>query len=335
MIFEGILEKIVDKAKQDIKTIVLPESQDERVLKAANLLVKEKIANIILIGKESDILKKCNEIDIELDENVRIVNPYEFEKIDIYANKLYEIRCAKGMTLEEAKEKILDYVYFANMMVYFDDADGVVSGAIHSTADTLRPALQIIKTKDGLNTVSSFFLMETSNKDLGCEGVFVFSDCGLIEFPTEEQLEDIANSSVESFRNLVGDEPKVAFLSYSTFGSAKGEKIDKIKNVINSLRTKNVDYDFDGEMQLDAAIIKEVAKLKAPNSKVAGNANILIFPNLEAGNIGYKIAQRFGDMLALGPVTQGLRKPINDLSRGCNVEDIIGTVAITCVQASK
>ena len=333
MVFEGILKEIVNKAKQGNKTIILPESNDERVLKAANIIQSEKIANIILIGNRNEILNKYNEINIEIEDGIVIINPSEYPKIEEYANKLYELRKHKGMTLDMAKDVVLDYVYFANMMVYFEDADGLVSGAIHSTADTLRPALQIIKSKPGINTVSSFFVMETKNKDLGSNGTFVFSDCGLVEEPTEDELKDIANSSVESFRKIVGDVPKVAFLSYSTFGSAKGEKITKIQNVVNDLKQSNVNYDLDGEMQLDAAIIKEVAKLKAPQSKVAGNANILIFPNLEAGNIGYKLAQRFGNMLALGPVTQGLNKPVNDLSRGCNVEDIVGTVAVTCVQA--
>lgn len=327
------MERIVSRAKEGNKTIVLPESMDERVLNAANIIQNEKIANIILIGKKDEILNNCKKFNINLNVDIKIINPEEYERIDEFINAFYELRKHKGMTLENAKNMVLDYVYFANMMVYFGIADGLVSGAIHSTADTLRPALQIIKQKQGIGSVSSFFIMETQNKELGSNGVFVFSDCGLIEDPTELQLQDIANSSVDSFRKIVGDIPKVAFLSYSTFGSAKGEKVDKIKNVVTALKEKNVDYEFDGEMQLDSAIIKEVAKLKAPKSTVAGNANILIFPNLEAGNIGYKLAQRFGNMLALGPVTQGLNKPVNDLSRGCNIEDIIGTVAITCVQA--
>jgi len=333
MIFDGILGEIVNKAKKGNKNIVLPESADERVLKAANIIQSEKIANIILIGKREEILNKYEEIGTKIEDGIVIINPAEYDKKEEYANAFYELRKNKGMTLENARVQMLDYVYFGNMMVYSGEADGLVSGAIHSTADTLRPALQIIKAKPCIGSVSSFFLMETKNRELGSNGTFIFSDCGLIEEPTQSQLEDIANSSVDSFRKIVGTTPKVAFLSYSTFGSAKGEKIDKIKNVINSLKEKNVDYEFDGEMQLDAAIIKEVAKLKAPQSTVAGNANILIFPNLEAGNIGYKLAQRFGNMLALGPVTQGLNKPVNDLSRGCNVEDIVGTVAITCVQA--
>lgn len=313
---------------------MLPESYDKRILKAASIITKEKIANIVLIGNKQKILNICDKENIIFSDGIQIVNPLEYERKDEYVNKLYELRKHKGITLKKSEELMQDYIYFATMMVYLNDADGLVSGATHSTSDTLRPALQIIKQRPDLNTVSSFFLMETDNRDLGSDGMFIFSDCGLIEKPTKNQLEDIANSSVMSFRQLVRGIPKVAFLSYSTLGSAKSEEISKIQDVVASLRDKNVNYDLDGEMQLDAAIIKEVAKLKAPNSKVAGNANVLIFPNLEAGNIGYKIAQRFGNMLALGPITQGLNKPVNDLSRGCSVEDIVGVVAITCVQAS-
>ena len=241
---------------------------------------------------------------------------------------LYELRKVKGITLEDAKKMNEDKVYFATMMVRANDADGLVSGAIHSTANTLRPALQIIKAAEGVKNVSSFFLMETPKKELGEDGVLVFSDCGLIEFPTVEQLVDITIESANSYRMLTGNEPKVALLSYSTKGSAKNEAIDKLNEVLKILNTMNLDFEFDGEFQLDAALIPEVAKLKAPDSKVAGHANVLIFPNLEAGNIGYKMAQRFGDALAIGPVTQGLKKPVNDLSRGSSVEDIIGVVAI-------
>ena len=312
---------------------MLPESTDKRVLKAANIASREKIAQIILIGNYDKICKDVKKYDITLDENIVVIDPSISEKTSIYAKELYELRKHKNVSLEYASKLVHDYTYFATMMVHLGDADGMVSGACHSTSETLRPALQIIKQKENLKCASAFFIMETQNKTLGSDGVFIFSDCGLNEEPTIEELEDIAISSVHSFKTLVGDTPKVAFLSYSTLGSAKGEKIDKIKNVVKSLKEKNVDFDFDGELQLDAAIIEEVAKIKAPDSKVAGNANILIFPNLEAGNIGYKMAERFGNMLALGPVTQGMKKPINDLSRGCKTEDIVGVIAITCVQA--
>lgn len=336
MEFNGILKKIVDVAKSDIKTIAIPESTDVRVLNAVKIVAEENIAKIILIGDKEEILKICNENNISLEsKNIEYRNPLTDDKSNVYANKLYELRKEKGMTEEKANELIRDNVYFATMLVKLDEVDGMVSGAIHSTSDTLRPALQIVKSCEGVKTVSSFFLIESKDSMLGSNGTFIFSDCGLIEFPTEDQLVDIAKASTESFRLLVKDIPKVAFLSYSTKGSAKNEAIDKVVNVVNRLKSENVDFDLDGELQLDAAIIPEVAKLKAPGSTVAGHANILIFPNLEAGNIGYKMAQRFGNALAFGPITQGLKKPINDLSRGCNVEDIVGTIAITCVQAGK
>lgn len=304
--YNGIMKKIIDEAKKSVKTIVLPESTDKRVLEAANEASKEKIADIILVGKKEEILNVCKENNIELDSNIKIVDntiaKTEEEKIrkKVYINELYNLRKHKGMTLEKAEEILKDNVYFATMMVKLKDADGMVSGAIHSTADTLRPALQIIKTKEGVKTVSAFFLMETKKEELGSKGVYIFADCGLVEFPTEEELYDIVISSVKSFRELVTyDTPRVALLSYSTLGSAKNEKIDKVINVKNRLENEKVDFDFDGELQLDAAIIKEVALLKAPNSKVAGKANILIFPDLQAGNIGYKLVQRFGDALAL------------------------------------
>ena len=228
---------------------------------------------------------------------------------------------------------IKDNIYFATMMVKVGDADGLVSGAIHSTADTLRPALQIIKPDEGIRNVSSFFIMDIPNCDLDSNGKYIFSDCGLIENPTSEQLADIAISSAITYRNLLKEEPKVAMLSYSTKGSAKSESIDKVTEALKLVKEQEVDFEIDGELQLDAAIIKEVAALKAPSSTVAGHANVLIFPNIEAGNIGYKLVQRFAHATAIGPITQGLAKPVNDLSRGCSVEEIIGAVAVTCVQA--
>lgn len=333
-IYSGVLRRIIKNAKNDIKTIVLPESNDRRILEAANKVTKEKIANIVLIGNEKDVQNAQKKYGIVLEKNIKIVDPYTFEKTPEYAKKLYELRKEKGMTIEKANELIYDYNFFATMMLKFSDVDGMVSGACHSTAETLKPALQVIKQKENLNSISSFFIMETQNKNLGENGIFIFSDCGLIVEPTENELIDIVYSSVDSFRILVEREPKVALLSYSTYGSAKGEKIDKLKNVLNTLNERGVDFDIDGELQIDAAIIKDVAKRKASGSSVAGNANVLIFPNLEAGNIGYKIAERFGNMLALGPITQGMNKPVNDLSRGSNIEEIVGVIAITAVQAA-
>lgn len=330
----GIVAEMAKKVKINKKKIVLPESEDSRVLKAAAIVAENDYADIVLIGKEEEIKKKCKDENINMPyDKIQIIDNITSSKKEMYDNMLYELRKNKGMTLEEAKKINEDKVYFATMMVKANDADGLVSGAIHSTANTLRPALQIIKAADGIKNVSSFFLMETKKKELGENGVLIFSDCGLIEFPTKEQLVDIAIESAQSYKILTGYEPKVALLSYSTKGSAKGEAIDKLNEVLNILKEKNVEFDVDGEFQLDAAIIPEVAKLKAPNSSVAGHANVLIFPNLEAGNIGYKMAQRFGDTLAIGPVTQGLKKPVNDLSRGSSVEDIVGTIIVTCMQA--
>lgn len=330
----GIVAEMAKKVKINKKKIVLPESEDSRVLKAAAIVAENDYADIVLIGKEEEIKKKCKDENINMPyDKIQIIDNITSSKKEMYDNMLYELRKNKGMTLEEAKKINEDKVYFATMMVKANDADGLVSGAIHSTANTLRPALQIIKAADGIKNVSSFFLMETKKKELGENGVLLFSDCGLIEFPTKEQLVDIAIESAQSYKMLTGYEPKVALLSYSTKGSAKGEAIDKLNEVLNILKEKNVEFDVDGEFQLDAAIIPEVAKLKAPNSSVAGHANVLIFPNLEAGNIGYKMAQRFGDTLAIGPVTQGLKKPVNDLSRGSSVEDIVGTIIVTCMQA--
>ena len=336
MEFSSITEEIINKAKLNKKTIVLPESSDLRVLKAADYISKNNIANIILIGSLEEIEFLCKVNQIEIDFNLlTIENPQISSKRDFYINSLYELRKNKGLSMLEAIDLINDNVYFGMMMLKTGDADGLVSGAIHSTADTLRPALQIIKPADGQKTVSSFFIMDVPNSEFAAKGKYIFSDCGLIEEPTVEQLKDIAISSAKSYKQFTNIEPKVAFLSYSTYGSAKSEKIDKVKAAVELLKEQDIDFEFDGEMQLDAAIVPEVANLKCPSSKVAGKANTLIFPNLEAGNIGYKLVQRFAKAAAIGPLTQGLSKPVNDLSRGCNVEEIIGAVAVTALQAGE
>lgn len=336
MKFDGIIEKIVQMAKENKKTIALPESEDPRVLKAASIVAQENIASVVLIGDPNKIQKAYENMQIDISQfDMRIENPLDSMKKEAYIEAFYELRKHKGMTREQAEQMMSDMVYFAVMMLQQGDVDGVVSGAVHSSSDTLRPALQIIKQAPGVNTVSSFFLMDTPKKALGSNGVFIFSDCGLVRVPSEEELCDITISSAKTFRLLVGEEPRAALLSYSTKGSgaAKSDEIGKIIRVVANLQERNLDFAVDGELQLDAAIIPEVAQMKAPDSKVAGHANILIFPDLQSGNIAYKLVQRFGDAVALGPITQGLRKPVNDLSRGCNVEDIIGAVAITCVQA--
>ena len=336
MKYDGIIAKMMHQVSQyEKKTIVLPETEDSRILKAAQIVVEHNLAKIILIGNKQEIEEKCKAEGINISYNdIEVVDNMTSDKKSDYDNLLYELRKHKGLTLEDAKKLNEDKVYFATMMVKAKDADGVVSGAIHSTSDTLRPALQIIKAQPNVHSVSSFFLMETPKKELGTNGVMLFSDCGLIEFPTVEQLVDIVIESAQSFRSLTEQEPIIALLSYSTKGSAKHEAIDKLHEVLTLLKERNVDFKVDGEFQLDAALIPEVAKLKAPDSEVAGKANVLIFPNLEAGNIGYKMAQRFGDALAIGPVTQGLNSPVNDLSRGSSVDDIVGTIVVTCLQAN-
>lgn len=332
MEYTGVINSILLKAKKNKKTIVLPESNDTRILKAASDIVDNDIASIILLGDDTQIKDMCKQQNISLNfDKVQIINPLTYSKKQFYAEKLHELRSKKGVTIELAQKMLEDSVYFGVMMVKLGDADGLVSGAIHSTSSTLRPALQIIKAAEGVKSVSSFFLMDIPISKYAKN--YIFADCGLIEFPTEDQLIDIAKSSVLSYKQFIGNDPKVAFLSYSTKDSAKDPSIDKIQNVVKKLKQANVDFDFDGELQLDAAIDKDVAKLKAPESSVAGNANILIFPDIQAGNIGYKLVQRFSSAIALGPITQGLAKPINDLSRGCTSEEIVGVIGITCVQA--
>ena len=326
----GFIDEIKMKSKQDIKTIVLPESLDERTLKAANQILKEGFARIILIGNEEEI--KAKGIDVT---GAMIVDPAKSDKYEEYVNKFYELRKEKGMTLEKAKELILDPVYFGMMMVKNNNADGLVSGACHSTADTLRPALQILKTAPGTKLVSTFFVMVVPDCKYGDNGTFIFSDCGLIENPDSEQLSEIAISSAKSFENLVGKDAKIGMLSYSTMGSAKSELTDKVILATNLVKEKMPEMNIDGELQLDAAIIPEVGKFKAPESRVAGQANTLIFPDINSGNIGYKLTQRLAKAEAYGPLTQGIAKPVNDLSRGCSTEDIIGVVAITCLQAQE
>lgn len=327
------IEKMKQKSKQDIKTIVLPEAEDLRVLKASEKIIKEGFANIILVGDPEKIDEKAKENNINL-EGAKVINPLTSEKLSKYSNDLYELRKNKGMTLDGAKDILKKNTrYFATMMVKEGDADGFVSGAANPTSDTLRPALQILKTAPGTKLVSAFFVMVSPDKELGENGTFIFGDCGLNEYPDSEALSEIAISSSKSFTELVDAKPKVAMLSYSTLGSAHSPLTEKVVEATKLLKEKAPELDCDGELQLDAAIIPEVAKLKAPDSKVAGHANVLIFPDLDAGNIGYKLTQRFGHAEAYGPLLQGIAKPVNDLSRGCSVEDIVGVVAITCVQA--
>ena len=327
----NFIDTIKERAKQEKKTIVLPESMDERVIEAAHKVLEEGIADIIIIGTDEEISKSSQGFDIS---RATIINPYTSELTEELTNQLVEIRKSKGMTYEEAKKLLLeDYMYYACMLVKTGRADGVVSGACHSTANTLRPSLQIIKTKPDSLLVSAFFLMIVPNCEYGHNGTFIFADSGLEQNPDPERLAAIAASSAESFKSLVGVEPKVAMLSHSTMGSAKHADVDKVVEAVRIAKEKYSQYAIDGEMQLDAAIVPSVANSKAPNSDVAGQANVLVFPDLDAGNIGYKLVQRLAKAEAYGPITQGMAAPINDLSRGCSADDIVGVVAITSVQA--
>ncbi len=327
----GVMEKIKARAKADKKTIILPESMDNRTFKAAEAVLKEGLANIIIIGTPEQIEANRGDCDIT---GATIIDPNTYEKTQAYEDLFVELRKSKGLTHEEARKTMLsDYAYYGCLMIKSGDADGMVSGACHSTANTLRPCLQLIKTKPGTKLVSAFFLMEVPNCEYGENGTFVFADCGLEQNPDPEKLAAIALSSAESFKMLVGAEPKVAMLSHSTKGSAKHADVDKVVEATRIAKEQAPDLMLDGELQLDAAIIPSVGESKAPGSSVAGHANVLVFPDLDAGNIGYKLVQRLAKADAFGPMCQGIAAPVNDLSRGCSWQDIVGVVAITAVQA--
>ena len=319
------------KAKADKKVIVLPESYEKRNLEAAAECLKEELADIILIGKKDKIMEAAGSFDVS---KAIFVDPETYDRMDEMVAGLAEARKSKGMTLEEARKILMDdSLFVAVMLVKMGVADGMVSGAIHSTADTLRPALQILKTAPGTELVSSFFIMVTKTPQYGDDGILLFADCALNQNPNPAELACIAGDSAKSYNAFIGKEARVAMLSLSTMGSAKHADVTKVVDAVKIAKEKYPDLKLDGEIQLDAAIVKEVGELKAPNSTVAGKANVLVFPDIDAGNIGYKLVQRFGNAEAFGPILQGIAKPVNDLSRGCSANDIVAVVALTSVQA--
>lgn len=331
----SLLDEIKAKAAKLKKTIVLCEGEDKRVVEAAAQITKEGIAKIVLIGNEAECKKVAPDVDLT---GITLVDPLNSEKTAEYANILFEARKAKGMTEEQARAQAKDRTMFGALMLKAGDVDGYVSGACHSTANTLRPGLQVVKTAPGIKTVSSCFLMIAPEKHkYNPDGVAVFADCAINIEPTAEQLADIAVSSARTAKAIAGIEPRVAMLSFSTKGSGNDDKftqtVPKVQKATELAKEMAPELALDGEFQFDAAVAPEVGQLKAPGSKVAGNANVFVFPNINAGNIGYKIAQRFGGYMAIGPVCQGFAKPLNDLSRGCSVEDIVATVAVTALQA--
>jgi phosphate acetyltransferase len=321
-----LLGEIKEKAVKLRKTIVLPESHDERVLKAAEKLSKKKIVSVITLGDEDRIIKDAKKLDIDL-AGVRIINPATTEKLSDFTNIFFNLRKHKGVTIEQARNIVKQDLFFAAMMVKENMADGSVAGSASATADVMRAGIQCIGMPEGISIVSSFFLMLFPDKN------YSFADSAVVPDPDEKQLADIAISTADNHRKLTGEEPFVAMLSFSTKGSAKHEAVDKVLNATAIVRSKRADINIDGEMQFDAAVIETIGKKKAPGSSVAGKANVLIFPDLNSGNIGYKIAQRWGKAEAVGPIIQGLKKPFFDLSRGCSVDDIVNTAAIAALMS--
>ena len=329
----NLLDRMRNFAKQNIKKIALPEGAEERTLKATDIILREKLADVFLIGNENEIRKNANNLNLNI-EGTNIIEPEKYPKFDEYVNLFFELRKSKGITLEQSKEIVKDEMYFGTMMLKCDDVDGLVSGAAHTTAELLRPGMQIIKTSKGTRIVSSFFIMDVPNKSYGENGIMFFADSAVNPNPTAEELACIAISTADNAKKLCGVEPRVALLSFSSMGSAKHELVDKVVQASIIAKELRPDLLIEGEIQLDAATVPEVAKLKVPNSKLQGRANVLIFPDLQSGNIGYKLVERMANARAIGPICQGFAKPLNDLSRGCSVEDIVEMVIVTSVQAN-
>lgn len=328
-----LIKQIVERAKSDKQRIVLPEGTEERTLKAADELIKDGVANIILIGNPTVIKEKAAELSLTNLEKATVLDPQNYEKKETYTNLLFELRKAKGMTIEQAAKLAEDPLYIGCLMIKNGDADGEIAGAQNTTGDVLRPALQIIKTAPGMSVVSGAFLMFTTQKEYGKDGLLVVADCAVTPDPTAPQLAEIAVATGNTARALVGEEPQVAILSFSTKGSAKHPMVDKVIEATQLAQKLDPTMDIDGELQADAALVPSVGKQKAPDSKVAGQANVLVFPSLEVGNIAYKLVQRLGGAEAVGPILQGMAAPVHDLSRGCSVSDIYNMVAIAANQS--
>ena len=327
-----LLNSIWDLAKKDIKRIVLPEGEERRTIEAARKIKDLGLAHPMLIGNKEKIIHEIKNLNLQF-EDIEIIDPNSSSNIDKYVDKFYELRKNKGVTIEKAKQIVKDPMYFATVMLKCNDADGLVSGAVHTTGDLLRPGLQVIKAAKGASVVSSFFIMGVPTSNYGEEGMLLFADCAVNPNPSYEQLAEIAITTADTAKKVCKIDPRVAMLSFSTMGSADHDTVEKVRMATELAKKLRPDLLIDGEMQLDAAIVESVAKQKSPNNNVAGKANILIFPDLQSGNIGYKLVQRFAKAEAVGPICQGFDKPINDLSRGCSVEDIINVVAVTAVQA--
>lgn len=327
-----MIDKLKERARKNKKTIILPESMDKRIFQAAEIILKDGLADLIIIGTPQEVEENSKGCDIT---GATIIDPNTYEKTKEYEDLFVELRKSKGLTHEEARKQLLsDYTTYGCLMLKAGDADGLVSGACHSTADTLRPALQIIRTKPGTRLVSGFFVVEVPGSEFGENGVFVFADCSIEQNPDPEKLAHIAISSAESFKFIVGGVPRVAMLSHSSKGSAKHPDVTKVVEATKIAQQLAPNLYIDGELQLDAALVPEIGASKAPGSEVAGQANVLVFPDLDAANIGYKLVQRLAKANAYGPMCQGIAKPVNDLSRGCSYKDIVGVVAITAIQAA-
>jgi phosphate acetyltransferase len=331
----NLLDQIFERAKNNLQRIVLPEGTEIRTLKAADIILKEKTAKLILIGNETEIEKLAAENNLTHLHEATIVNPEKDANMETYANLLFEIRKNKGMTIEEARKLAKDPLYLGCLMIKNGDADGELAGARNTTGNVLRPAFQIVKTKPGISVVSGALLMFTPTPQYGENGLLVFADCAVNPNPTAPELAEIAVSTAETARNICGFEPKVAMLSFSTKGSAKHELVDKVVEATRLAKAMHPELQIEGEIQADAALVPSIGQSKAPGSAIAGHANVLVFPDLQAGNIGYKMVERFSGAQAVGPILQGMAAPINDLSRGCSVDDIVSMVAITANQAMK